>query len=147
MSATITGKLNKAAHQFQAGESTGFAINIGEQYYDRTTKSKEWTNYKAVIFAKIPQQIQYLTDVLVQGSIISLTCKQLKIDVYEGQNGQSLTIEMIDASLQNAYSPSQPQQTKHVPENYSPPPQQAAPQQVQQQAPQGTDNWSDEIQF
>lgn len=100
MSATITAKLNKAASIFQAGESTGFGISLGERYYDRGTKAKEWTNYKAVIFAKIPAQVKFLTDALIEGAVVSVTCKQQKIDVYEGQQGQSITIEMIDASVQ-----------------------------------------------
>jgi len=42
MSTTITGKLNKAANEFQAGESVGFGVRVGVQYYDRETKQKEW---------------------------------------------------------------------------------------------------------
>ena len=97
MSHSITIKLNKPANEFPAGESIGFNIRGGVQYYDRKTKQKEWTNYSAVIFAKAERQIDYYRQVLIEGAVVELGCKQLKIDVYDGQNGQVLSLEMIDA--------------------------------------------------
>ena len=73
MSTTITGKLNKAANQFQAGESTGFGIRLGVKYRDPKTKQDEWTNYQAVIFAKAPGQVKFYQDVLIEGSAASAT--------------------------------------------------------------------------
>jgi len=70
MSTTITGKLNKTATQFQAGDSTGFGVRIGVKYYDRETKQSEWTNYECVIFAKAQAQIQFYQQALVEGSIL-----------------------------------------------------------------------------
>ena len=121
MSATITARLNREAHVFQAGESTGFGLSLGEQYYDHKTKQKEWTNYKAVIFARSQSQIDFYTSNLVKGSIVSVTCKQQKIDVYEGNNGQNITIEMVEASILNLFTGDAPQQA-------APAPQQQAPQ-------------------
>ena len=46
MATTITGKLNKAATQFQAGESTGFGLRLGVKYYDRESKMEQWCNYR-----------------------------------------------------------------------------------------------------
>ena len=40
MATTVTGKLNQAASIFQAGESTGFGLRIGVQYYDRETATE-----------------------------------------------------------------------------------------------------------
>ena len=97
MSHTITVKLNKPANEFQAGEYTGFNVRGGVQYYDRKSKEKEWTNYSAVVFTKNPKQIQFYQSALVEGAIVELGSKQLKIDIYDGNNGPIHSIEMIDA--------------------------------------------------
>ena len=144
MAHSVTVKLNKAANEFQAGDSVGFNIRGGDQYYDRKTKTKEWTNYSAVIFAKAPGQIDYLRSVLVEGAIVPMESKQIKIDVYDGQNGQSLSIEMIDAWIGNVFqsAPQAPQQqaapTYQQPQQAAPTYQQPAPNQAPQyqQAPQ-----------
>ena len=95
MSITITGKLNNPANQFQAGDSTGFGIRLGVQYYDRETSSKEWTNYSCVIFAKNDNQIQFLQDALVKGAVVEVTAKQAKIEEYNGNH----SIALIDSSI------------------------------------------------
>ena len=41
MSTTITGKLNDAASQFQAGDSTGFGVRIGVKARNPKTKEDE----------------------------------------------------------------------------------------------------------
>lgn len=148
MSVTVMGKLNKVPSQFQAGDSTGFGLRIGEQYYDRETKQKEWTNYEAVIFAKAPGQVKYLQDVLIEGAVVQLTGLQQKVKVFEGNNGPIYSIELIDAKLggsvyqsapanqQNSGwgQPQQPQQQQQVPQNQQP--QQQYNQQPQQQQQQ-----------
>ena len=53
MSITVTGKLNKTANQFVAGEGRGFGVRLGVQFYNRETQQKEWTNYEAAVFANI----------------------------------------------------------------------------------------------
>jgi single-strand DNA-binding protein len=131
MSFSKTFKITKEPRTFQAGESTGFNLSVGSQYYDRKTKQKEWANYSAVIFAK-GNQLAFYQQALVIGSIIELSADDLKIDNY---NPEYLTIELIDAKLCNIFSaPSQPQQAQ------AQQPQQAAPQYQQpapaQQAPQ-----------
>ena len=133
MAHTIVGKLNKAATQFQAGESVGFGVRIGVKYYDRDTKQNEFTNYEAVIFAKAPAQIQFYQSALVEGAIIEISGDQQKIKTFDGQNGQSISIELLNAKLGYIHSPNQqaPQQQEGF--------QQQAPQQgfaPQQQAPQ-----------
>lgn len=96
---SITGKLNKDARQFQAGESTGFGVRIGVKYRDPKTKQDEWTNYQAVIFAKSPGQIQFYQNVLVAGSVVEVSAEQLKVDSFNGDNGPVLTIDMLNARL------------------------------------------------
>jgi len=100
MATTITGKLNKEASVFQAGQdSTGFGLRIGVQYYDRETKQKEWTNYECAIFAKNGHQADFYKSALVAGSIVEVSGQQQKIKSFEGQNGTMLSIELIDAKV------------------------------------------------
>lgn len=143
MSTTITIKLNAPASQFQAGESTGFGIRGGVRYYDRETKQNEWTNYEAVVFAKQAGQIQFYQQALVAGAVVEVMGKQEKIKTFDGQNGQKLSIELIDASLGMIHTGDQPQQQAPqqgwAPQQQQQPQggyQQQAPQQQYQQAPQ-----------
>jgi len=110
MSTTITGKLNKAANQFQAGDSTGFGIRLGVKYRDPKTKQDDWCNYSAVIFAKSPGQIQFYQNALIEGSVIEVSCEQLKIDSYDGNNGAVLSIDMLNAKLGYVHTSQAPQQ-------------------------------------
>jgi len=104
MGVTVTGKLNKAANTFQAGESTGFGIRIGVKYYDRETQSNEWTNYECAIFAKAPSQVAFYQQALVEGAIVEVTGKTQKIKQFQGQNGLILSIEIMDASIGFIYN-------------------------------------------
>lgn len=144
MAHTIVGKLNKPANEIPTQNGTGFGIRLGVQYYDRETKKKEWVNYEAVIFASQPTQAQYYKDVLVVGSVIEISGESLKIKQFQGQNGMSLSLEIINAKLgyvhagqanqqQQAYQ-QQPQQQAYA----APQQQYAQPQQYaqQQQPPQ-----------
>ena len=134
MSFSKAFKITKEPRTFQAGESTGFNLSLGSQYYDRKTKQKEWANYSAVIFAK-GNQLAFYQSALVVGSIVELSADDLKIDNY---NPEYLTIELVDAKMCNVFSaPGQPQQTQ-APQQYQQP---APPQQPQVQSfgtpPQG----------
>jgi len=143
MATTITGKLNKSANQFQASESVGFNINVGVRYYDRETKSDQWTNYSAVVFAKAPAQVQFYQQVLVEGAVVEVSGDKLKIRQFQGQNGLSLSIELLDAKLGFVNAPQQaqvqhkgsPQQQpqaagyQQTPQGYPAQPKQPLPQQ------------------
>lgn len=131
MATNITAKLNKAANIFQAGESTGFGLRLGVQYYDRETKQKEWTNYECAIFAKNPQQIQFYQSALVEGSVVEINATSEKIKKFEGQNGLSLSIELIDAKVGYVHS-SQPQTSAQQQGGYNQEPQKL-PSMAQQQ--------------
>ena len=99
MATTITGKLNKPANVFQAGESTGFGIRLGVKYRDPKTKEDAWCNYSAVIFAKSAGQIQFYQNALIEGSIVEVSAEQLKVDSFQGDNGAILSIDMLNARL------------------------------------------------
>ena len=128
MATTITGKLNKAASQFQAGESVGFGVRLGQQYYDRETQQKEWTNYEAAIFAKNPQQIQFYQQALVEGAVIEVTGESIKVKQFNGQNGLQITLELQNAKLGYVHTAGQQQGFN------------------QQQAPQQQGNYSQQQQ-
>lgn len=139
MSTTITGKLNKAANQFQAGEYTGFGIRLGKQYYDRDTQQKEWINYETAIFAKSQGQIDFYSSALVEGAVIEITAPEEKISVFEGNNGPIYSIKLLNATLgyvHNPQSASSGQPVQQQPAQQ----QQAQQQQAQQQAAQGFDD-------
>ncbi len=110
MSHTVTARLNKQAREFNAGDNIGFNIRFGCQYYDRQTKQKEWTNYSAVIFARPGAQADYYRGVLIPDSIVTISGDDIKIDIYNGQNNQSITLELLNARLKFASSPQAPQQ-------------------------------------
>ncbi len=146
MATTVVGKLNKAATQFQASESTGFGIRLGVKYYDRESKSDQWSNYEAVIFAKAPAQVQFYQQVLVEGAVVEVSGDKLKIRQFQGQNGLSLSIELLDAKLGFVHAPQSNTNQAQAPQQQSPQqqqPQQSYNQQRQQppagyqQTPQG----------
>ena len=127
MATTVVGKLNKAATQFQAGESTGFGIRLGVKFYDRESKSDAYTNYEAVIFAKAPAQVQFYQQVLVEGAVVEVSGDKLKIRQFQGQNGLSLSIELLDAKLGFVHAPQSSNSQAQTPQQ-----QRTQPQQQQQ---------------
>lgn len=147
MSHTITGKLNKAATQFQAGESTGFGLRLGVKFYDRATKADAWTNFEAVVFAKAPAQVKFYQDALVEGAIVEISGDKLAIKQFQGQNGLSLSIELLDAKLGFVHAPNQQPQQQQQPQRQAQQPQQGYQQPMpQQMQPQQHDNYGRPIQ-
>ncbi len=126
MAITITGKLNKAANEFQAGDSTGFGIRLGVQYYDRETESREWTNYECAVFSNNANQVDFLRNNLIKGAVIEVTGQQAKIKTFDGQQGQSHSIELIDAKLGYVHSGTQDSQ-QSAPQNSQQAPSQSSP--------------------
>lgn len=118
MAHSITVRLNKAAREFQAGDSIGFNIRAGVQYYDRQSKQKEWTNYSAVVFAKPGAQADYYRNVLIEGGIVEITGDNIKVDVYQGQNGQSITLELLNARIGFANSGGHPPSNNSQPQPF-----------------------------
>lgn len=147
MSHTICGKLNKAATQFQAGESVGFGIRLGVKYYDRETKKDEYCNYEAVIFAKAPAQVQFYQNVLVEGAVVEVSGDKQKIRQFQGQNGLSLSIELLDAKLGFVHAPNQQQSSNdQANQRQAQQSQQGYQQPMSQQQPQQYDNYGRPIQ-
>ena len=129
MGTTVTFKLNKDATQFQAGEGVGFGIRGGVKYYDRQTKQDAYTNFDAVIFAKQQRQIEFYQSALVAGSIVEVTGQKLAIKQFQGNNGLSLSIELLDASIGFIGTAGAPQAQGQQQQGYQQQPQQQRPQQ------------------
>ena len=164
----VSGELRKAPFIKtgcgQDGQSTMFAVELSEVVKDYQTGEKVYTNYKAVIFAKSPGQVDYYNSVLVEGNFIVVSGEKLKIDV--SQCGQYTKLNIENARLENAgyisqsQAPSQQQggyapQQQQAPNQQYQPQQQARPQQAQhrqapqqrQQAPVENNNFDDTIPF
>jgi len=144
MATTIVGKLNKSATQFQAGDGVGFGIRLGVKYYDRETKSDQWSNYEAVIFAKAPAQVQFYQQVLVEGAVVEVSGDKLKIRQFQGQNGLSLSIELLDAKLGFVNAPQSSTSQAQAPQQQRQQPQQQ-PQQSYNQPRQPQQNYQPQI--
>ena len=99
MSISVTGKLNKAANQFQAGESKGFGVRVGVKFYNRETKAQEWTNYEAVVFAKAGAQSDFYESALVEGSVVEVSGSGGQIKTWESTNGPVHSIAILDAKI------------------------------------------------
>ena len=104
MSISVTGKLNKAANQFQAGDSKGFGIRLGVRFYNRETKEQEYTNYDAVVFAREGAQADFYASALVEGSIVEVGGSGCQIKTFEGSNGPVNTISILDSKLGFVFS-------------------------------------------
>lgn len=99
MSVSVTGKLNRAANQFQAGESTGYGVRLGVKFYNRETKSQEYTNYEAVIFARPGNQAEFYAGALTEGAVIEISGSGCQIKTFQGKNGPISSIAILDAKL------------------------------------------------
>jgi len=109
MSTTITGKLNKSARTHEGADYTIFFINIGTQIYDKRASEKVWTNYEVALFAK-GGQIQFYTDSLIEGAIVSVSGTGLILrpdenGVYEPK------LELQDSKLEYVHSGQQSPQS------------------------------------
>lgn len=146
MSVTITGKLNKQATQFQAGDSVGFGLRLGVKYYCRESKTEQWCNYELCVFAKAPAQVQFYQQALIEGAIIEVSGDKQRIKQFQGNNGLNLSIEILDARLGAVFAPQgqapqqsrQPQAPQQPQQGYNQAqqPRNAPPQGYQNQMPQ-----------
>ena len=80
-------KITKPVREFQTGEYTGFGFQFSTKYKDYKTKEYVWTNYKAAIFSKFPNQIALYSSSFVEGGYIELTAEDLRIDSFTTEAG------------------------------------------------------------
>ena len=147
MSHTVHGLIRKAPFIKQGcgqgGESTMFVVELSEMTKDFQTQEKLYSNYKAIIFAKSPAQVDYYNKALSEGSFIVVSCEKLKVEQREHNGKIYITLMMDNPRLEGAHfddnqqqrQPQQPQQQQRQPAQQ---PQQGfnQPQQPQPNAPQ-----------
>jgi len=129
----VSGELRKAPYVQsgigQDGQSVLFIVELSEMTKNRQTGEKQYTNYRASLFAK-GGQIDYYNSVLVEGNFIVVSGEKLTIDV--SQCGQYTKLNMENARLNNAGYVGQSQTQVQPQQQYS-----QAPQQQGGFAPQG----------
>ena len=108
MSISVTGKLNKAANQFEIGEGKGFGVKLGIKSYNRETKEKEWTNYEAVIYAKVGAQADFYESVLVEGSVVEVSGSGCQIKIWVSDNGPVYSLAILDPKIGFVFSNNSP---------------------------------------
>jgi len=140
MSHTVPFRLNKPASIFQTADSTGFNIRCGVKCKDPKTKAESWTNYSATIFAKSIPQIEFYTKALVEGALVVVSAQSIFVDVYQGNNGQSITLSLLNANIEAISATANTQAP--APRNQQQAPAHSAPQQ-----PAGFDDFDDDLMF
>ena len=138
MSHSITAKLNQAAREHPNQNGVTFFVSLGEKNYNFKTKTNEYTNYDAALFAK-DGQIDFYRSALVEHAIIEVSGSGVIVELDPtGQYKPKLVLQ--DAKLGFVHSPSG-QQAQQAPAQggYAqkvPAQQQGQPQQYGQQPPQ-----------
>lgn len=171
MAHVVSGKLRKQPFTKdncgQDGQSKMYIAELAEVNKDYQTGEKQYTNYKAMFFAKTPNARQLYDQIFVEGSFIVCASEKLKVDQFQADNGTTyITLMMDNARLESfltaqdmGASPQQPQPQQQggwgQPQQPQPqqPPQQnynQAPQQQMQQPQQPGGNpadFDDDIPF
>jgi len=157
MSHSVTAKLNQAAREHANQNGVTFFVSLGEKNYNFKTKTNEYTNYDAALFAK-DAQIDFYRSALVEGAIVEVSGSGIIVELDPtGQYKPKLVIQDAKAGFiyspngqpaqapQQGYQPpqQQPQQGGYAqqPQGHRPPPPQNQPQapqqpQYHQQSPQ-----------
>jgi single-strand DNA-binding protein len=143
MAHTIPFRLQKAAHEFQAGDSTGFGIRCGIKARDPSTKQDVWTNYECALFAKTEAAISFYRANLIEGALAVVSGENLIIKTFDGQQGQQITLALTNARLEAVTTGRAPDAAQQA---YQQGAQQPA-QQPQQHAAGFDDFHDDQINF
>tara|TARA_R110000803_G_C11989465_1_gene321794 strand:- start:17877 stop:18335 length:459 start_codon:yes stop_codon:yes gene_type:complete len=152
MPVVISGKLKDKAREFQAGESTGFGIRLGEKVYNKETQENEWTNYDIAVFARAPKQVDFYRKALCEGAVVQITGETQRPKSFTGGDGRvHLSIDVQGCKLANVFydesaAPAQAAPAYKAPAAdpgaYKP----AAPQEGYMPAP-AVDSFDDDIPF
>jgi len=150
----IAWRLRENAKEIETAGGTGFAVRLGERYYNRETKKTLYNNYEVVLFANTVLKAQLYRDTLIKGSIIQVLGNESIPKIFRKKDGSlGVSFSLTDAKLgfiYNAYEnegqllrqqqerpqrekPPRPQRPQHERQQ---PPQQERPQHERQQPPQ-----------
>lgn len=137
---SLTKRITKDVKQVHYGNQGGvmFILELAEVIKDFKTSEKSYTNYKAILFAKSPGQISFYQQNLVIGTVVNVVCDALKVDIYDGNNGPRITLEMDNAQLKEIITAQAPQGQQQAPQQQQ---QYNAPAQQQQQQPRQQTGW------
>lgn len=109
----ITGTIRKAPFTRTGTSAKGewqlFAVELSESWKDKDG-NRQYSNYRASMFASTPGSINYNKEVLVEGAIVSISSETLQV-VSREHNGKTYThLEMINPKLVFAKAPEGGQQ-------------------------------------
>lgn len=144
MSHTITAKLNKPARKHQTDKGATFFVSLGEKNYNYATKTAEWTNYEAALFAK-DSQIAFYESALIENAVIEVSGGGIIVDASNPSYPAKLVLQ--DAKLGFTHSPQGQAPQQQAPQSgYQQPTQAPQPQGGYQQAPQQQQNYQQQPQ-
>ncbi|PAJ72169.1 hypothetical protein CJF42_22720 [Pseudoalteromonas sp. NBT06-2] len=100
----VSGTLKEQPFMKDLGEK-GFMwiLRFSELTKDFKTSEKCYANYKALIFAKHPDQIAYFQNKLIEGAGVVVNSEKLKVELFYPENGGAVkpTLEMVNAKIEN----------------------------------------------
>jgi hypothetical protein len=133
MTHSITAKLNQAAREHANQSGVTFFVSLGEKNYNFKTKTSEYTNYDAALFAK-DAQIEFYRSALVEGAIVEVSGSGVIMEIDPtGQYKPKLVLQ--DAKMGFVHSPNSQPQQQQAPQQYAQQPQQGYAQQPQGNQP------------
>ena len=117
MTHVVSGKLRKApyikAGCGQDGQSKMYAIELSEIVEDYKTKEKNYTNYRAIFFAKTTNAQQFYDNAMAEGSFVVVSCDKLKTEIRQHEGKTYATLSMENARLVGANYPDNAQQAQY----------------------------------
>ena len=133
----ITGQISRAPFTKEGANANGnwkmFAVDLSERYKDKDGQT-QYTNYRAVLFAKEPM-LDWYNEAFQEGKVVSLSAESLSVDVRDKDGKTYVTVNMNNPRLefsQRGESGGQQQQQQ---------------QQRQQPQPQQQQQFNDDIPF
>lgn len=116
MSHTVSGILNQGAREFaynsQNGGGVGFNVNFGVKCQDKD-RNDIYTNYQATFFVDNSKQsmLNFYREALQAGALVVVSAEKIRIDVFAGEKGQRITLELLQPRLENVGQRRQPTQS------------------------------------
>ncbi len=89
----------------QDGQSTMYSVELSEMIKGWNGGETTYTNYKALMFAKTPNAIEFYNKAFSEGSFVVLSCEKLKIESRDHNGTTYITLLMDNAKLQGANYP------------------------------------------
>ena len=96
----IAWKLREDAKEIETAGGTGFAVRLGERYYNRETKKTLYNNYEVVLFANTVLKAQLYRDTLIKGSTIQVMGNETVPKIFRKKDGSlGISYSLTDAKL------------------------------------------------